>query len=38
MSQTETISKQKEMAKAHDSSVLLWKSELELSKKCDLLR
>lgn len=37
MSHTETISKQKEMAKAHHSSVLLWKRELELSKRCKLL-
>ena len=37
MSHKETISKQKEMAKAHDSSVLIWKRELELSKKCELL-
>ena len=37
MSHGETIKKQKEMARAHDAAVLIWKKEVEFSKKCMLL-
>lgn len=37
MSHKELIAKQKEMVKAHDSFRLIWKRELELSKRCELL-
>ena len=37
MSHGETIKKQKEMARTHDSAVLVWKKEVEFSKKCVLL-
>ena len=37
MSHGETIKKQKEMARAHDAAVLIWKKDVEFSKKCMLL-
>ena len=37
MSHAATISKQKQMAKEHDSLVCTWKNDLEAAKKCELL-
>ena len=37
MSHASTISKQKQMAKEHDSLVCTWKNTLEAAKKCELL-
>ena len=37
MSHGETIKKQKEMARAYHAAVLIWKKEVEFSKKCMLL-
>ena len=37
MSHASTISKQKQMAKEHDSLVCTWKMDLEAAKKCELL-
>lgn len=37
MSHDRTVSKQKAMAKEHDSHVLTWKAKLETTKKCELL-
>ena len=36
MSHSETIKKQKEMGKSHDTLPLMWKSEIELNKRCEL--
>ena len=36
MSHSETIKKQKEMGKSHDAVVLMWKSEIEVIKRCEL--
>lgn len=36
MSHSETIKKQKEMGKSHDIQALMWKSEIEINKRCEL--